>query len=73
MFCSALPVSAESHPATSLRGPASTEHACPCMTAVRVSVVLCCAVAPGPEDDRKAKVAWRQEKAAEEKRLAQER
>jgi hypothetical protein len=39
------------------------------------AAVLCCAVlcCAGPEDDRKAKVAWRQEKAAEEKRLAQER
>lgn len=43
----------------------------------------CCCPAPacaasrplpsGPDDDRKAKLLWRQEKAAEEKRLAQER
>lgn len=35
--------------------------------------VLCCALRVGPDDDRKAKLAWRQEKAAEEKRLAQEK
>jgi hypothetical protein len=43
-----------------------------CVSACRA--VLCCGPTHiGPEDDRKAKLAWRQEKAAEEKRLAQER